>query len=205
MPREIITGYDIKDNTITGAKFENNSITDAKINSVAFSKVTGTISATQHGILSDSTLHAIATTGAAGFFAALDKTKLDGITAGAQKIYAVMATHAFSHVGNVDKIGSIDLINRTTAGDPFNNIYFYRNDGFPAGCNVFAFSCVHDWATNAGGTQGMSFVACVGTSTPPAIQMAVGTSNSTWYCRGNYASVDNVISGTSLYVIIGAY
>jgi hypothetical protein len=50
----------------------------------SFAEISGTLSDTQHGSRSGGSLHAVVTTGTAGFMAAADKSKLDGIAAGAQ-------------------------------------------------------------------------------------------------------------------------
>jgi hypothetical protein len=50
---------------------------------VAFTDVSGSITATQHGAQTDATLHAVATTSANGFMSSSDKSKLDGIQSSA--------------------------------------------------------------------------------------------------------------------------
>jgi hypothetical protein len=65
----------------------------------AFTDITGSLTATQHGTQTDGTLHAIATASVNGFMSSTDKTKLDGIAANANNY-----VHP-NHTGDVTSTG----------------------------------------------------------------------------------------------------
>jgi len=80
--------------SITHASTHHSGGSDA----LTLSSIAGAITAGQHGLQTDASLHAVATTGAAGFMSASDKTSLNQWTANASALIAHLSS---SHVTSV--------------------------------------------------------------------------------------------------------
>jgi hypothetical protein len=69
---------------------------------IAFTDVSGSITAAQHGTQTDGTLHAAATQSVNGFMSSADKTKLDGVSTGANKV-VISTTNGNVLIDGVEK------------------------------------------------------------------------------------------------------
>lgn len=76
------TQFSVKDGGITAAKIADGTITAGKLASGVIPDVSGFITSAEadEAYAAKSHTHAVATTGAAGFMSAADKTKLDGLS-----------------------------------------------------------------------------------------------------------------------------
>jgi hypothetical protein len=142
---------------------------------VAFTDVSGSITATQHAAQTDGTLHAVATASVNGFMSSTDKSKLDGIqssainqtTADARYVLktgdTVSGNTTFQSIGSVSLTLRADTDNVTETDNPTLK---FLQDGDAVGANIGLDANNHFYiqpSTTASGTEEIYFQKIDGT------------------------------------------
>lgn len=178
------------------------------------------ITDTQHGARSNRPLsgsvansnlsHSLATgSGQPGFsdnnFTDSLLTKLNNITAGAKKVFVMVAT-----VGLVNppensaqtSVGQVDLTTGISTG--FQQIAFLGGVVFPAGISVVAIATLANYNRSIASNAGGGTSACVGNAPSPVFGAATGSSSGTWYSTVLTSnSVGSNGSGGGSFIFIG--